>query len=65
MNYEIKRCKEMYYKNYFYENEGKVKKTWNLINELTSRKQKIPDNKEINVNGTSLTDPEKRVSRIE
>ena len=39
VNNEIKFAKKAHYMNAFHENESNVKKTWGIINELTSRKQ--------------------------
>ena len=38
VNNDVKLAKEMYYKNAFHENEGNSRKTWGIINDLTSRK---------------------------
>ncbi len=43
--------------NAFNENESNVKKTWGIINELTSRKQNNSHVKEIKLNGSSVSDP--------
>ena len=37
LNNEIKKTKQAYYKNNLESNKGNMKKTWNLINELSSR----------------------------
>ena len=39
VNSEIKNAKALYYANASQENKNNLKKTWNIINELTSRKQ--------------------------
>ena len=52
VNNEIKLAKKA-----FHENESNVKKTWGIINELTSRKQNDSHVKEIELNGASISDP--------
>jgi Sec7-like guanine-nucleotide exchange factor len=39
VNNEIKFAKKAHYMNACHENESNVKKTWGIINELTSKKQ--------------------------
>ena len=46
-----------HYMNAFHENDSNVKKTWNIINELTSRKQYDSHVKDIKLNGSSISDP--------
>ena len=41
----------------FHQNESNVKKTWGIINELTSRKQNESHIKEIKLNGSLVSDP--------
>ncbi len=57
VNSEIKFVKKAHYMNAFHENESSVKKTWGIINELTSRKQNNSHVKEIKLNGSSVSDP--------
>ncbi len=57
VNNEIKFAKKAHYMNAFHENESSVKKTWGIINELTSRKQNNSHVKEIKLNGSSVSDP--------
>ena len=57
VNSEIKLAKKAYYMNALHENESNVKKTWSIINELTSRKQNDSHVKEIKLNGSSISDP--------
>ena len=57
VNNEIKLAKNAHYMNAFLENESNVKKTWGIINELTSRKQNDSHVKEIELNGASISDP--------
>ena len=57
VNNEIKFAKKAHYMNAFHENESNVKKTWGIINELTSRKQNNSHVKEIKLNGSSVSDP--------
>ena len=42
--------------NAFYENEKDIRKTWNIINELTSRKQKNAHINEIQLDGCIISD---------
>ena len=51
VNHKIVRAKETYFKNAFCENKGNPKKTWNIINELTSKNRKITQITEIDLNG--------------
>ena len=48
VNNEIKFAKKGHYMNAFHENESNVKKTWGIINELTSRKQNNSHVKRLN-----------------
>ena len=57
VNNEIKLAKKAYYMKAFHENESNVKKTWGIINELTSRKQNDSHIKEIKLNGSLVSDP--------
>ena len=59
VNTEIKHAKEMYYTSAFHENKSNSKKTWNIINELTSRKQHSSHVKEIELNGCSISGSQK------
>jgi hypothetical protein len=43
---EIKLLKETHYQKAFHQNKQNVKKTWGIVNELTSRKQSSPQVKE-------------------
>ena len=56
---KIKRAKETHYKTAFQEHENNTKKTWGMINELTSRKQNNCHVKEVSLNDTLLHNPEK------
>ena len=55
VNNQIEAAKEEYYSNAFRENEGSIRNTWRVINELTSRKSANSTIKEIKVNGNSIT----------
>ena len=55
VNNEIKKAKKAYYLKEFCENAGNSKKTWKIINELTSRKHNNPQIKEISLNGSVVT----------
>jgi hypothetical protein len=48
VNHKIFRAKETYFKNAFCENKGNPKKTWNIINELTSKNRKTANGHLIN-----------------
>ena len=58
VNSEIKNAKALYYANALHENKNNLKKTWNIINELTSRKQYNSHVSELKVNGSSITNPQ-------
>ena len=55
VNNDVKLAKEMYSKNAFHENEGNSRKTWGIINELTSRKSNNSHITEIKQNGISIS----------
>ena len=55
VNNEIKKAKKAYYLKEFCENASNSKKTWKIINELTSRKHNNPQIKEISLNGSVVT----------
>ena len=55
VNSEIKQVKEFYYQKAFSESQGNPKKTWGIINEITSRKRNISNVNEIKLNGSSIT----------
>ena len=57
MNNDIKRAKENHYKTAFCENEKNLKRTWSIINEITSRKQTSLLVKEVKCNDKTFTDP--------
>ena len=42
VNVSIRQAKELFYKNKFTESDGDLRKTWQVINELTSRKRAGP-----------------------
>ena len=56
VNNEIKQAKEQYFKNALRVNEGDPRKTWRIINELTSRKNHTSSVKEIKFNNNSISD---------
>ena len=56
VNNEIKLAKQRYYKEDFHECVGNPRKTWGVINELTSRKSKSSFVNEIKCEGVSITD---------
>ena len=54
VNSDISIVKESYYKQSFTENKNDSRRTWQTINELTSRKSNTPSIKEPIVNGVSI-----------
>ena len=57
-NSEVKFAKKVYFDNAFKENQGDLRNTQRIINELTSRKSKSSFVKEIKLNnGNSIHDP--------
>ena len=54
VNNEIKAAKELFYNNKFIETNGDPRKTWQIINDLTSRKAVNSSIREINLNGISI-----------
>ena len=59
VNNDIKNARKLYYNNAFHEYKNNSKKTWSIINELTSRKQKSSQIHEINRNGSIIKDSHK------
>ena len=57
VNKEIRLAKQAYYQNTFNENKGDSKRTWQTINELTSRKSGKTTVTSLKVNGVSVTNP--------
>ena len=55
VNKEIRLAKQAYYQNTFNENKGDSKRTWQTINELTSRKSVKTTVTSLKVNRLSLT----------
>ena len=58
VNSEIKNAKALYCANALHENKNNLKKTWNIINELTSRKQHNSHVSGLKVNGSSIINPQ-------
>ena len=56
VNTEIKAAKELFYNNKFTETNGDPSKTWQIIHDLTSRKAVNLSIREINLNGTSVSE---------
>ena len=54
VNSNIKIAKESYYKKSFTERKNDSRRTWQTINELTSRESNTPSVKELFVNGVSI-----------
>ena len=57
VNSEIRLAKQAYYQNSFNKHTGDSKKTWQTINELTSRKSGKKSVTSLKVNGVSITNP--------
>ena len=57
VNSEIRLAKQAYYQNSFNKYMGDSKKTWQTINELTSRKSGKKSVTSLKVNGVSITNP--------
>jgi len=57
VNNEIKQAKEQYHKNALQDNERDPHKTWQISNELTSRKTHSFWVKEIKLDNNSIRDP--------
>ena len=51
---DIKSAKELYYKNKFIDTDNDPRKTWRLINELTSRKSDKSSIKVLKLNGVLI-----------
>ena len=56
VNQNIFRAKESYFKDILFANKNNPKKTWNIINELTSKNQKSSYIEEIKFDGNSIHD---------
>ena len=56
VNNEVKQAKEQYFKSALRINEGDSRKTWRIINTLTSRKNDTSSVKEIKFNNNSISD---------
>ena len=54
VNNAIRQAKKSYYTKAFHDNEGNIRMTWRVINDLTSRKTNSPSIKEIKQNGISI-----------
>ena len=55
VNVAIRQAKELFYKNKFSKSDGDPRKTWQVINELTSRKTGRSSVSELSLNGVSIT----------
>ena len=55
VNVAIRQAKELFYKNKFSKSDGNPRKTWQVINELTSRKTGRSSVRELSLNGVSIT----------
>ena len=55
VNGQIKRAKVTYYHNDFRVNEGDIRNTWRVVNEVTTLKTVNSLIKEIKINGASIT----------
>ena len=59
VNSEIFYAKQAYFKNSFNDNKDNPKKTWKIINELTSKNRKSSHIGEVDLNGDLINDPSK------
>ena len=59
VNQNIVRAKENYFKRAFFENKCNSKKTWNIINDLTSKNRKSSHIHEVVLNGNLINDSNK------
>ena len=59
VNQNIVRAKENYFKRAFFENKCNSKKTWNIINDLTSKNRKSSHIHEVDLNGNLINDSNK------
>ena len=57
VNNRIRLAKETYYQNHFKQCVGDCRKTWRIINELTSRKCEKKSVDSLKLNGISITNP--------
>ena len=55
VNAEMKQANKLFYKNKFSESDGDPHKMWQVINELTSHKSGRSSDKELSLNGVSIT----------
>ena len=55
INGDVKSTKASYYANAFIQSNGDSRKTWQLINELTSRQKNNASVKELKLNENSVT----------
>ena len=55
VNVAIRQAKELFYKKKFSKSDGVPRKTWQVINELTSRKTGRSSVRELSLNGVSIT----------
>ena len=58
VNNKIKNAKEMYYKSAFKHSSGSSRKTWQTINELTSRNSSNLSVREVKLDGNSVLKPQ-------
>jgi hypothetical protein len=59
VNQNIVRAKENYFTRAFFENKCNSKKTWNIINDLTSKNRKSSHIHEVDLNGNLINDSNK------
>ena len=57
VNKALKQAKKAYYQTSFSDHKGDSRKTWQIINELTSRTSSKSSVRELRVNGQSVTNP--------
>ena len=64
VNHEIRRSKYNYFKNFFENNQNNIKKHWNAVNLILSKKKKDLTPSSILKNGNLITDPEQIAETI-
>ena len=57
VNKAVKQAKQFYYQTSFSDHKGDSRKTWQIINELTSRTSGKSSVRELRVDGQSVTNP--------
>ena len=63
VNSKIKNAKEMHYKNAFQQIRGNCRKTWQIINELTSNNSSNLSEREVALDGNSISIPQQAFNK--